>query len=410
MNFGVFEDSGWQRLLPLTWLRATCELVCGRDRLFDKIRAAAGGGIHGLWLRPALRDVAAARLSLQPPDPAGDWCLVNGRALVGQPLRPPRAGTAWVMGDDVAAACVGAADIGQVTPELLLDDARRGEWLARFRAEEPPHGVRLLRWPWEPMLANGAELRRQCDEGGVHLGQVYEGAHAINAGHIYVGPEAIVKPGVVLDAERGPIHIDAGAEIQPNAVIEGPCYIGPKAIVRPGAVIRENTTIGPLCKVGGEIEGSVLVGYSNKQHDGFLGHSYVGQWVNLGADTITSDLKNTYGTVRVAPSGVEQETGQQFIGSLIADHAKTGIGTILPTGCVLGVAANVFTTGRVPKFVPSFAWLTDAGLEEFDLEKALAIARTVMGRRKQTLSPAEEALLRAVSRDARQLEAAGWSR
>jgi UDP-N-acetylglucosamine diphosphorylase/glucosamine-1-phosphate N-acetyltransferase len=218
-----------------------------------------------------------------------------------------------------------------------------------------------------------------------------------------------VKPGVVLDAEEGPIHIDPDATIQPNAVLEGPCYIGPKSIIRPGAVIRAGTTIGPVCKIGGEIDASIIHGYTNKQHDGFLGHSYVAEWINLGADTVNSDLKNTYGTVRVHLNGVGVETGQQFVGSIIGDHAKTGIGTVLPTGCVVGVAANIFTHRSVPKFVPSFAWLTDDGLAAYRVEKAVSLAATVMARRDQWLSDADRRLLEAVAVQAREIEAPGWA-
>jgi UDP-N-acetylglucosamine diphosphorylase/glucosamine-1-phosphate N-acetyltransferase len=173
-------------------------------------------------------------------------------------------------------------------------------------------------------------------------------------------------------------------------------------------VIREGTTIGPVCKVGGEIEASIIHGYSNKQHDGFLGHSYLGQWVNFGADTVTSDLKNTYGTIRVSINGTGVETGEQLVGSLIGDHAKTGIGTILPTGCVIGVLANLFTSGSVPKFVPSFSWISECGRESCRLEKVLQTARIVMGRRGVELSDAELYLLEQTALLAREVEAAGW--
>ena len=146
----------------------------------------------------------------------------------------------------------------------------------------------------------------------------------------------------------------------------------------------------------------------NKQHDGFLGHSFVAEWVNLGADTITSDLKNTYGTIRVFINGVGVESGQHFVGATIGDHSKTGIGTILPTGCVIGVASNVFTQTTTPKFVPSFAWLTDAGMTSYRLEKAVHIARVVMMRRDAHLSEAEVQLLRRTAEAACEIEAAGW--
>jgi UDP-N-acetylglucosamine diphosphorylase/glucosamine-1-phosphate N-acetyltransferase len=226
---------------------------------------------------------------------------------------------------------------------------------------------------------------------------------------IHVAPGAHVKPGVVLDPENGPIFVDRDARIEPNAVIQGPCYIGPGSIIRPATVIREGTSIGPACRIGGEISASIIHGYTNKQHDGFLGHSYVGEWINLGADTVTSNLKNTYGTIRVFLNGVGVETGQRFVGSIIGDHSKTGIGTILPTGCVIGIAANVFTQRPVPKFVPSFAWLTDEGMTGYRVDKAIQIARTVMERRDLELSDAQCALLASTAERAREVEAPGWA-
>ncbi|MBU0641524.1 MAG: hypothetical protein KKB50_21905, partial [Planctomycetes bacterium] len=249
---------------------------------------------------------------------------------------------------------------------------------------------------------------RQCRAGGSCEGRVYPGVHMLNPGEIHVARGATVKPGVVLDAEIGPIHIEHGARIESNAVVIGPCHIGADSVVQPLTHIRENTSVGPACRVGGEIANSIIHGRSNKQHDGFLGHSYVGEWANLGAATVTSNLKNTYGTIRVSINGVGIETGQTFVGATIGDHAKTGIGTILPTGAVLGVAANVFTTTAVPKFMPSFSWLTEAGLVNYRIDKALHIIRTVMGRRHVDLSAEEEELIRYTAERAREIEAAGW--
>lgn len=409
MNIGLFEDGGFERLYPLTWLRACCELRCGRDRLVDKVRAHIGPHLAGLWLRPALREAVLERLPLAPPDRAGDWCLVNARALVTGDTRPPPPGVVWRQDGHVAAVGVRAADVAGLTPGLFLDAARLEEWLAGYRAEPRPETIRLLDYAWEPVLHNPAELHRQCREGGVQRGEVYPGAHLVRPGEIHVAAGARVKPGVVLDAEDGPVHIDRDVLIQPNAVLEGPCYVGPGTVIRPGAVVRRGTAIGPACRIGGNVEASVVHGYSNKQHDGYLGHSYVAEWVNLGADTVTSDLKNTYGAIRVLLNGVGVETGQQHLGALIGDHSKTGIGTRLPTGCVIGVAANIFTQSVVPKFVPSFAWLTDAGLTTYHVEKAVRIARTVMEQREAHLSEPARRLLEQTAEWAREVEAAGWA-
>ncbi len=408
MNIGLFEDGGWQDLLPLTWLRAGFELRCGCDQLIDKVRSNIKGQIAGWWLRPELNDVLAERIELATPDSAADWCLINARALVTGSVTPPRAGVVWRDRGDVIAVGLRAADLDGIDHTLFCDLERLAEWLKKFEPEEPPPEICLIRHPWDLMQHNEAELYRQCRDGGVHQGEIYPGAHLLHPAEIQIAPGARIKPGAVLDAESGPIRIAENALIQPNAVLEGPCYVGPNSIIRPGCALREATSIGPVCKIGGEIEASIVHGYSNKQHDGFLGHSYVGQWVNLGADTVTSDLKNTYGTIRVFINGVGVETGQHFVGSIIGDHSKTGIGTILPTGGVVGIAANVFTSGSVPKFVPSFAWLTSAGLTNYRVDKAVHIAHVVTARRDLEFSRFEEHLFQSVAERSRTIEAAGW--
>ncbi len=408
MNLALFEDDGHARLLPLTWLRACYELRCGCDRLIDKVRRHCGPHVARVFLREPLRAVCGARLTLDPVDPSAPWCLLNARVLLAGPVELPPPGQVWTQNGELVAAGITADELAQLSAEFLQNPETVAEWLAGRRSGTPPETVQLITYPWHLILANEAELRRQCRNGPGQLGQVYLGAHLVQPGQIHIGRNTRVKPGAVLDAEDGPIWIGDDALIEPNAVLQGPCFVGPGSVIRPGAAIRPGTSIGPVCRVGGEIDGSIIHGYSNKQHDGFLGHSYVGEWVNLGADTVTSDLKNTYGTIRVSLNGVPVESGQHFIGSIIGDHSKTGIGTILPTGGVIGVAANVFTQGAVPKFVPSFGWLTDSGLTAYRVDKAIQIARTVLGRRDVELTAAEEQLLHHVATAARDVEAAGW--
>lgn len=209
----------------------------------------------------------------------------------------------------------------------------------------------------------------------------------------------------VLNAEAGPIYIGRNAVIQEGSVVMGPFSLGDGATINWGSKMRTNTTIGPHCKVGGEVGNSVLFGYSNKSHDGFLGNSVVGEWCNFGAATNNSNLKNDYTNVKLYSYATAQleDTGRQFCGLMMGDHTKTGIGTLFNTGTVIGVNVNVFGAGFQPKHIPSFSWGGAAeGFSEYRIEKALTVARETMSRRNLVLTEADEAILRTVSRQTEQ--------
>jgi UDP-N-acetylglucosamine diphosphorylase / glucose-1-phosphate thymidylyltransferase / UDP-N-acetylgalactosamine diphosphorylase / glucosamine-1-phosphate N-acetyltransferase / galactosamine-1-phosphate N-acetyltransferase len=242
----------------------------------------------------------------------------------------------------------------------------------------------------------------QAGQTGIY-GQVDAGSYLLNESAIFLGEGARIKPCVVIDAEDGPVWIGENVQIMPHAYIQGPAYIGAGSLIQPGAVVHEGTTIGPVCKVGGEIEASILHGYSNKQHDGFLGHSYVGQWVNIAADCINSDLKNTYGSVRVPINGYEVDTGEQFVGMFMGDHSKAGINVSFPTGAVVGFCSSVFASVS-PKFVPSFAWIDGSQVTRYDEQRGVAIGKTVMARRNQVMKPAEEQAFLSIVRQALAIE------
>jgi len=204
-----------------------------------------------------------------------------------------------------------------------------------------------------------------------------------------VDSSARIHPSAVIDETHGPVMICEDAIIQPLAVISGPAVIGPSSTVRPHADIK-HSVIGPGCKVGGEIEESILQGWSNKQHLGFLGHSYICEWVNLGAGTTNSDLKNTYGHVHVTMPWGREDTQRMFVGLLMGDHSKSAIGTQFLTGTVCGVSSNVVSTGFPPQSIPSFRWLDTS----YDVDKAVSVAKTVMQRRSKVLGESTEHLLR----------------
>jgi UDP-N-acetylglucosamine diphosphorylase / glucose-1-phosphate thymidylyltransferase / UDP-N-acetylgalactosamine diphosphorylase / glucosamine-1-phosphate N-acetyltransferase / galactosamine-1-phosphate N-acetyltransferase len=202
--------------------------------------------------------------------------------------------------------------------------------------------------------------------------------------------DAAVEPGVVFDVRNGPVVLESGVEVRSGARLEGPLWIGANARVLGGPV--RTSAIGPRVNVRGELSTCVFLGYANKAHDGFVGHSVIGRWANLGAGTITSNLKNTYGRVRLDIAGSPLETGLQFLGSLIGDHAKTAIGTLLSTGTVIGTGANVFDTPRAPKYVPPFAW-GGGGDARMTREGFIQIAERVLPRRDVHMDEALRAQL-----------------
>ncbi len=409
MHLILFEDPGYANLLPLVYSRATFNLHCGFDNLLAKIEAAFGRTADALFVREQIAPVLAERQKrpVNTPPTADDQLWINGRLLVREEFELPPGTAAW-QADALLAARLDAATAAKLTTDVLLDPARLKQTLSKLEAAEfPGSAARLIDYPWQLIHENAAEiLRRFVTDDPVHRGRIDKGVALLKPTAIAIGERARLKPGVVLDAEAGPIHVGDDCLIGPNATITGPCYIGESCVIKPGAHVAASS-IGPWCKIGGEVEGAIFHAYANKQHDGFVGHSYVGEWVNLGAGTVTSDLKNTYGPVKVPINGRLVDSGEMFVGAFLGDHAKTGIHTTLPTGCVIGYAANVFTSRHPPKFLPSFSWLTDAGMEVNDPLRAVAVARMVMSRRNRELTPAEEALFLAIAEAAKQHESQG---
>jgi UDP-N-acetylglucosamine diphosphorylase/glucosamine-1-phosphate N-acetyltransferase len=399
----LFEDQHFRWLLPLAYTRPVYDLRCGMLTLREKVQKRYPGATLQLHARGYLTDL----LREQNPGTTvnrveGQGCLLlNGRLVASEelsrqiPLDGPDA--LYTSGEILVAARLGGRAL----------DAYRGG-LPEFPGISAFSGIakielspKMVSYPWDLVNFNGGEIVSDFgllapDRGQRKRGMIYDGAHLINPENIVVGEGSRVKPGVVLDAETGPIWIGNNVTVFPNAVIEGPAFVGDRSLIKVGAKIYENTSIGPVCKVGGEVEGSVIHSFSNKQHDGFLGHAYLGMWVNLGADTNNSDLKNNYGNVKLVIDGETVDSGSMFMGLVMGDHSKSAINSMFNTGTVVGVSSNMFGSGFPPKSVPSFAWGWGEGLKTYELERALEVARRVMGRRKMVLSPVEENVLRAV--------------
>ena len=256
----------------------------------------------------------------------------------------------------------------------------------------PVEGI-LLAGAWDLITALEHLLAADCTDA------LAAGPEPIPDGAIVLGDPgdiasfgAQIEPGVVFDVRRGVVVLEEGVEVRSGTRLEGPLFAGPHTMLLGGAI--RHSVFGPMCRIHGEVASSVFLGYANKSHDGFVGHSVIGQWANLGAGTITSNLKNTYGEVRLDLPRGRLATGRMNLGTLLGDHAKSAIGTMFTTGSVVGAGANV-VGAPVPRFVPPFAWGA-GGSELLDAEGFVRIAKRVMPRRQVEVDPALEAALRAL--------------
>jgi UDP-N-acetylglucosamine diphosphorylase/glucosamine-1-phosphate N-acetyltransferase len=223
---------------------------------------------------------------------------------------------------------------------------------------------------------------------------VHPSACLINDANIHLDGDVSIAPFALLDASRGPIYVGANTRIEAHAAIYGPSFIGANSVILAGKITA--ASIGHTCRVGGEVEESIFHSYVNKYHAGFIGHSYVGSWVNFGAMTTNSDLKNNYSNIRATINGHAVDTGLQKVGSCIGDHTKFGIGTLLNTGISIGLCCNIFGGGlTTDKEVPSFSWGNTDHYRTFSLDKAVQTARIVAERRNTVFSEREIELLKA---------------
>lgn len=259
----------------------------------------------------------------------------------------------------------------------------------------------LIRQIWDIFLNNGAQIKADfaritASKKSAELTDPF--THCYNPENIFIEEGATIKA-AILNAENGPIYIGKNASIQEGAIIQGPFAIGESSVLAQGAKIRPNTTVGPFCKVGGEVSNCVIFGYSNKGHDGYLGNSVLGEWCNLGANTNNSNLKNDHSAVKIHSytTGKLESTGLLFCGLFMGDYSKAGISTMFNTGTVVGVSVNVFGAGFQSKHVPSFFWGGNGeGFSEYRFEKAVAVAKDTVNRRGVTFDETDEKIMKQV--------------
>jgi UDP-N-acetylglucosamine diphosphorylase/glucosamine-1-phosphate N-acetyltransferase len=372
--------------VPFQASRPVAELRAGAWLIRERWEAIAGGETRAVFGPPHLElFVEDGAPPVRAREPVAGPAIV-GRSDFAPSGVPPElpAGAARLINDETV--------VGWSIPEGETWTGEDAEGEAVELEGMLLHGAFDLITALEHLLA--ADVADFLREGGDHIP---DGSIVIGDPHEVVLLGAVVEPGVVFDTRQGAIVLEQHVYVRNGARLEGPLYVGPGTEVLGGTIAW--SAFGPRCKVRGEIVASVFLGYANKAHDGFLGHSAVGRWANLGAGTTTSNLKNTYGAIRLEPGGERLETGRQFLGSLIGDHAKTAIGTMLATGTVIGVGANVFGMPNPPKNVLPFAWGPIG--ERMSLEGFLTTARRVMPRRQVEVTDAVAAMLETVYGEAR---------
>jgi UDP-N-acetylglucosamine diphosphorylase/glucosamine-1-phosphate N-acetyltransferase len=358
MNIVVFEDAGVEKLFPITTGRPAYAVSCASYRLIDWLNELDGNAV-GL-VRPYLESIQLLDFpELQPQlDPNLKWTIVvNARVApsVSNIRRLQR--LMGSNGSDVDAAQIvrsGWAIAAAVVPTDLFANQNKTDWLRTIEdlASEPKiksveNGLELFEFPHDVIAHN-----LKCfDENIAH--RIGVGDYEERFQNVFVGKDVEINDPVVFDSIPGPIVIEDNVKIGPFCFLRGPVFIGPGCKISEHASIKDGVSISHTCKIGGEIEGSIMEPYSNKQHHGFLGHSYLGSWINLGAGTCNSDLKNSYGIVNMQYGKEKISTGMQFVGCVIGDYAKTAINTCIFTGKVIGTASMVygFATTNVPSFV-----------------------------------------------------------
>ncbi len=391
----LFDDAEARTWMPFVLTRPAGELRFGAFTLRERAERVLGvrcaGHLCGGWLEAFDESWARPVLDASALPRDSDLLLLSSRAVLAwgpQPPFPrPRPATLLVQ-DTVCGWYIPAG--GELPPA----DAIVQPHVAGMDGGEPVHlrGVMICK-PWEFIARNAEQVTRDIEAvfGAPVPPDLPAGVHVMGDGTLVVEPGASVEPGAVLDLRSGPIWLEAGSSVRAFTRLAGPAHIGSGTTLLGGAV--STVSIGPMCRIHGEVEECIILGYTNKAHDGYLGHSYVGSWVNLGALTTNSDLKNNYGPVRVWTPAGEVDAGAIKLGCLLGDHVKTGIGTLLNTGTVVGAGSSINGPGMPPKYVPPFTWGTATESAEYELEKFLSVAETVMQRRNVILTAKQRALL-----------------
>ncbi len=424
----IYEDAGYSGFGPLTDTRAVWDLRCGALTLGQKLIRSLKPSRLSLHVRshlaPLYLEDASTPADINPRLNSGTILFVNGRALLSA------SASHRLLGD--TGNCIYLSDgdpvafrlSGNLPQQMQVESGEPLDPHRITRLEQIEIDAVLCRYPWDLIRAAGDHIRADLELSlpettGKPLHQpsdvIIRGAEKIvTTGEVALGPGVMIDAeiyamridsgvrigaGAILDSSQGPVWLDEGVVLEAGAIIAGPVYIGPGSIVRSGARLSRGVCLGPQSRVGGEINNTIIQGYTSKQHSGYLGNSYLGSWINFGAATDTSDLKNNYRSVVMAIGGEQIDTGELHIGSIIGDFTRTAIHQPLNTGTVVGVSSNLFGLKFPARQIPPFTWFGTEGYEEYRFDSAIETIRTIMPRRGQRLTPALEGVLKRIFED-----------
>lgn len=433
-NLLIFEDNGASNLNPLAFTRPVFELFCGMKSLWENmVKRFYYDADVSFLCRDYLKETLQQRVNAKVNDLSGieSALFINGRILASFSELPTIEGDeeiglqdgvivyARLNGDNVVSLISEISD----NPSQLIDRI-----ISLDVPKKEISGVKLLKYLWEFISNNGEAIttdfkfyvKPQNSKGVIEKGAfirakdgasivVYDAEEATKLVKedklpLYVGEGSKIYPNVTIDLTAGPVYVGAHTDIRPPSLVDGPCCImdnagtSKKTTIIDGGLVRSGCTLGPVCRVGGELEESIIQGYTNKHHAGFIGHAYLGEWVNVGAMATNSDLKNDLSDVKVPVNGRIVDSGDLKVGCFIGDHSKLGIGALLTTGTVVGIMTNVLSSADLPpQYVPSYCFYRENRLSKgFRPKTLIETAERVMGRRAVTQTPADVKLLEKV--------------
>jgi UDP-N-acetylglucosamine diphosphorylase/glucosamine-1-phosphate N-acetyltransferase len=383
MNYILFDDNSWQNLLPLTFTKPVSDIRIGILTITEKWEKHLKAKVSyqtQTYLSTKFKCVLT-----------NDTVFINGKIcptseLINQ-ISVLEINTGIKNGNTLIAYRSNAVTALNLNEAIITSKETASSYLSVDNV-------------WDIFSKNGEAIKQDFD-----LLTKNRTSLTISKTNIIIGDikdifleEGAIVEAAILNTKSGPIYISKDAEIMEGSVVRGPFSLGEHSALKLGTKIYGPTTIGPHSKVGGEVNNSIIFGFSNKAHDGFLGNSVVGEWCNLGADTNTSNLKNNYGNVKLFNYTQEKmiDTGLQFCGLIMGDHSKCSINTMFNTGTVVGVGANVFGGGFPPTHIPSFSWGGAEGMEEYKFDKMIETANKVYSRRGLALNNDEKHILETV--------------